>query len=181
MKQLKREKKEKAPKPKKEKAPKPKKEKKQKKPKKGKKGAAPELENPEEGVVETGKKSKKKMLLMILLPVLVLAVGAAVFDGEKFQLVKRAPISETELVGCFPEADVILLEDDLRRIVDAIKIAKETLKVVERNVTFALFIKALVMVLSVMGYFSMSQAITAEVGVMFMALLNSAWISKYTV
>ena len=59
---MKREKKEKAPKPKKEKAPKPKKEKKQKKPKKGKKGAAPELENPEEGVVETGKKSKKKKL-----------------------------------------------------------------------------------------------------------------------
>lgn len=76
---MKREKKEKTPKPKKEKAPKPKKEKKPKKPKKGKKGAAPELENPEEGVVETGKKSKKKMLLMILLPVLVLAVGAAVF------------------------------------------------------------------------------------------------------
>ena len=76
---MKREKKEKAPKPKKEKAPKPKKEKKQKKPKKGKKGAAPELENPEEGVVETGKKSKKKKLLLILLPVLVLAVGAAVF------------------------------------------------------------------------------------------------------
>lgn len=76
---MKREKKEKAPKPKKEKAPKPKKEKKAKKPKKGKKGAAPELENPEEGAVETGKKSKKKKLLMILLPVLVLAVGAAVF------------------------------------------------------------------------------------------------------
>ncbi len=76
---MKREKKEKAPKPKKEKAPKPKKEKKQKKPKKGKKGAAPELENPEEGVVETGKKSKKKKLLLVLLPVLVLAVGAAVF------------------------------------------------------------------------------------------------------
>lgn len=68
----------KAPKPKKEKAPKPKKEKRAKKPKKGKKGAAPELENPEEGVVETGKKGKKKLLL-ILLPVLVLAVGAAVF------------------------------------------------------------------------------------------------------
>lgn len=76
---MKREKKEKAPKPKKEKAPKPKKEKKQKKPKKGRKGAAPELENPEEGVVEPGKKSKKKKLLMILLPVLVLAAGAAVF------------------------------------------------------------------------------------------------------
>lgn len=86
VKQLKREKKEKVPKqkkekvakPKKEKPPKPKKEKRAKKPKKGKKGAAPELENPEEGVVETGKKGKKKLLL-ILLPVLVLAVGAAVF------------------------------------------------------------------------------------------------------
>ena len=78
-------------------------------------------------------------------------------------------------------ADVILLEDDLHGIVDAIKIAKETLKVVERNVTFALFIKALVLLLSIVGYFSMSEAITAEVGVMFMALLNSAWVAKYTV
>lgn len=78
-------------------------------------------------------------------------------------------------------ADVILLEDDLPRIVDAIKIAKETLKVVERNVTFALFVKALVLVLSVMGFFTMSEAITAEVGVMVMALMNSAWVAKYTV
>ena len=78
-------------------------------------------------------------------------------------------------------ADVILLEDDLPRIVDAIKIAKETLKIVERNVTFALFIKGLVLVLSVIGFFSMGEAIVAEVGVMFMALLNSAWVAKYTV
>ena len=78
-------------------------------------------------------------------------------------------------------ADVILLEDDLPGIVDVIKIAKETLRVVERNVTFALLIKGLVLVLSVSGYFSMGEAITAEVGVMFMALLNSAWVAKYTV
>ena len=78
-------------------------------------------------------------------------------------------------------ADVILLEDDLPGIVDVIKIAKETLRVVERNVTFALLVKGLVLVLSVSGYFSMGEAITAEVGVMFMALLNSAWVAKYTV
>ena len=76
VKQLKREKKEKAPKPKKEK--KPKKPKKEKPPKKGKKGAAPDVENPEGAAVETGKKGKKK-LLMILAPLLILAVGAAVF------------------------------------------------------------------------------------------------------
>lgn len=76
---MKREKKQKTPKPKKEKAPKPKKEKKPKKPKKGKKGAAPELENSEEGLVEAGKKSKKKKLFILLLLVVILAAGAAVF------------------------------------------------------------------------------------------------------
>ena len=38
------------------------------------------------------------------------AYGSAVFDGEKFQLVKRAPVDEQTLVACFPEADLILLE-----------------------------------------------------------------------
>ena len=38
------------------------------------------------------------------------AVGAAVFDGEKFQLVRRAAVSERFLVTQFPEADLILLE-----------------------------------------------------------------------
>lgn len=38
------------------------------------------------------------------------AMGAAVFDGEKFQLVKRAAVTERELIALFPEADVILLE-----------------------------------------------------------------------
>lgn len=38
------------------------------------------------------------------------AVGTAVFDGEKFQLVKRTPLGEQELIALFPEADLILLE-----------------------------------------------------------------------
>lgn len=38
------------------------------------------------------------------------AMGAAVFDGEKFQLVKRIPVTEEELIALFPEADLILLE-----------------------------------------------------------------------
>ena len=38
------------------------------------------------------------------------AVGAAVFDGEKFQAVRYAPVSERELIALFPEADLILLE-----------------------------------------------------------------------
>ena len=38
------------------------------------------------------------------------ALGAAVFDGEKFQAVKYASVTEGELVSLFPEADLILLE-----------------------------------------------------------------------
>lgn len=38
------------------------------------------------------------------------AVGAAVFDGEKFQAVKRAVASETELMALYPDADIIFLE-----------------------------------------------------------------------
>ena len=38
------------------------------------------------------------------------AMGAAVFDGEKFQAVKYARVTERELSALFPEADLILLE-----------------------------------------------------------------------
>lgn len=38
------------------------------------------------------------------------AMGSAVYDGEKFQLIKKVPIEETTLISMFPEADLILLE-----------------------------------------------------------------------
>lgn len=38
------------------------------------------------------------------------AIGSAVFDGEKYQLVKRATVKESTLISMFPEADLILLE-----------------------------------------------------------------------
>jgi len=38
------------------------------------------------------------------------AMGAAVFDGEKFQAVKYAAVTEKELVSLYPEAELILLE-----------------------------------------------------------------------
>lgn len=38
------------------------------------------------------------------------AMGAAIFDGEKFQAVKRAAVTEEALFALYPEADLILLE-----------------------------------------------------------------------
>ena len=38
------------------------------------------------------------------------AMGAAIFDGEKFQAVKYAAVTERDLIALYPEADLILLE-----------------------------------------------------------------------
>ena len=38
------------------------------------------------------------------------AFGAAIFDGEKFQAVKYVSVTEEDLIGLYPEADLILLE-----------------------------------------------------------------------
>ena len=38
------------------------------------------------------------------------AMGAAIFDGEKFQAVKYAAVTEQTLFALYPEADLILLE-----------------------------------------------------------------------
>ena len=78
-------------------------------------------------------------------------------------------------------ADVILMEDELWKITDVIRIAKETLRVVNQNITFALVIKAMVLILAVIGYFGMWEAILAEVGVMFAVILNAVGVVKYTV
>ena len=38
------------------------------------------------------------------------AMGAAIFDGEKFQAVKYAAVTERDLIALYPEAELILLE-----------------------------------------------------------------------
>ena len=38
------------------------------------------------------------------------AAGTAIFDGEKFKVVKKQPVMEDVLIAQFPEADLILLE-----------------------------------------------------------------------
>ncbi len=76
-------------------------------------------------------------------------------------------------------ADIVLMEDELSKIVDAIRIAKETLRVVNHNITFALAIKFMILFFAVVGYFGMWEAIIAEVAVVFIAILNAAGVVRY--
>lgn len=76
-------------------------------------------------------------------------------------------------------ADIVLMEDGLSKIVDAIRISKETLRVVNHNITFALAIKFMILFFAVVGYFGMWEAIIAEVAVVFIAILNAAGVVRY--
>ena len=77
-------------------------------------------------------------------------------------------------------ADVILVKDDLHGIVALMKIAKETLRSVSQNITFAVFIKILVLFMAVIGYFGMWEAILVEMVVVILAVINSAGVAGYT-
>lgn len=70
-------------------------------------------------------------------------------------------------------ADIVLMDDDPAKISLASKISIRTLKIVKQNIVFALFIKALCLVLGALGIANMWLAIFADVGVMVIAVLNA--------
>lgn len=70
-------------------------------------------------------------------------------------------------------ADVVVMDDDLNRLPTAIRIARHTRSIVIQNVTFALCVKVIVMLLGAFGKASMWAAVFADVGVSFLAVLNS--------
>ena len=70
-------------------------------------------------------------------------------------------------------ADVVLMDDKPSKLADAIAIARGTLTIVRQNITFALAVKLLVLILSAVGQASMWQAVFADVGVSVIAILNA--------
>ena len=70
-------------------------------------------------------------------------------------------------------ADVVLTDDDPRKIGRAILCARRTMRIARENVAFALLVKALVLILSVFGITGMWLAVFADVGVALLCVLNS--------
>lgn len=70
-------------------------------------------------------------------------------------------------------ADIVIRDDNLKKLPMAIKICKKTNRIVNQNVYFAIGIKLLVMVLGVFGFANMWTAIFADVGVAILAILNA--------
>ncbi len=70
-------------------------------------------------------------------------------------------------------ADVVLMDDDPRKLPLAVRISRRTLRIARQNVVFALAVKLLVLVLAAVGLASMWLAVFADVGVSLLAILNA--------
>lgn len=75
-------------------------------------------------------------------------------------------------------SDVVIMTDELSKIISAIDISKFTKKVIKQNLLFAIIVKVLVLVLSTLGIASMWQAVFADTGVTLLTILNSTRILK---
>ena len=70
-------------------------------------------------------------------------------------------------------ADIVLMDDDIRKIPKVIRIARKTMRIVRSNVVFAIAVKLLILALSVFGLASMWAAVFGDVGVAILCILNS--------
>ncbi len=70
-------------------------------------------------------------------------------------------------------ADVVLMTDEPSKIVSAIKLSRKTMKIVRENIVFAIGIKILILILSLLGISTMWEAVFADVGVTIIAVINA--------
>lgn len=70
-------------------------------------------------------------------------------------------------------SDIVIMDDDLEKILTVRKIADKTMTIVKENIVFAIGIKLLVLILGAFGIANMWEAIFSDVGVAFIAILNA--------
>jgi Cd2+/Zn2+-exporting ATPase len=75
-------------------------------------------------------------------------------------------------------ADIVFMKDNPASLLDALKVAKDTKKIVWQNIVLALGIKVVIMTFGIAGLAGMWEAVFADVGVALLAILNSVRILK---
>ncbi|KEI90887.1 heavy metal translocating P-type ATPase [Clostridium botulinum] len=111
--------------------------------------------------------------------------GKIVFVGDG---VNDAPVLAMSDIGvsmgglgsdaAIEASDLVLMSDEPSKLVDAIKIARKTHKIVWQNIIIVLIIKFAVLALAVMGKSTMWMAVFADVGVALIAVINALRILK---
>ena len=75
-------------------------------------------------------------------------------------------------------SDVVIMTDELNKIVDGIEISKKTNKIIIQNLIFAIGVKILTLLLSLFGIADMWQAVFADVGTTLITIFNTLRILK---
>ena len=76
-------------------------------------------------------------------------------------------------------SDVVIMDDDPTKVATAMGISRKSMLIIHENIVFTLLIKFLFLGLSAVGIVNMWLAIIADVGVMIIAVLNSARALRY--
>lgn len=75
-------------------------------------------------------------------------------------------------------SDIVIMTDELSKILEGIQISKKTNKIIKQNLIFAIGTKIVVLLLSILGVASMWQAVFADVGTTLITILNTIRILK---
>ncbi|MDR0384068.1 MAG: HAD-IC family P-type ATPase [Christensenellaceae bacterium] len=75
-------------------------------------------------------------------------------------------------------SDIVLMTDEPKKVVEVISIAKKTKKIVMQNIVLVFIVKAIFLVMGMMGLAEIWQAVFADVGVSILAVLNSLRVLK---
>ena len=75
-------------------------------------------------------------------------------------------------------SDIVLVSDELDKIPDAINISKYTKYIIKQNLVFAMAVKIIILVMSILGFANMYLAVFADTGVTLLTIINTLRITK---